>query len=170
MRKDQKRLFKQALVSADMYCIESGFKGIWQWGQFPRFCINWFGIGPLHYISSHSDFGFEFAEIFVIEKRLADSTSRGVADSQNRQVGESPKFRTVEGAKNARCRERRESRKPRTPVGRRPSVLNFFKLQIHLFFWCFLKRYLISGQCLWRATFSLLPFHQFHTMQLLQDG
>ncbi len=31
------------------------------------------GIGPLHYIASRSDFGFEFAEIFVIEKRLPES-------------------------------------------------------------------------------------------------
>jgi hypothetical protein len=38
------------------------------WG----FCINWFGIGTLHYDSSRSDFGFEFAEIFIIEKRLAE--------------------------------------------------------------------------------------------------
>ncbi len=38
-------------------------------------CINRFGIGPLHYISSRSDFGFEFAEIFVIERRLPDSPS-----------------------------------------------------------------------------------------------
>jgi hypothetical protein len=44
------------------------------WG----FCINRFDIGPLHYISSRSDFNFEFAEIFVIEKRLPDSASRGV--------------------------------------------------------------------------------------------
>jgi hypothetical protein len=29
------------------------------WG----FCINLFGIGPLHFISTQSDFGFEFAEI-----------------------------------------------------------------------------------------------------------
>ncbi len=42
------------------------------------FCINRFGICPLHYISSRFDFGFEFTEIFVIEKRLPDSTSRGV--------------------------------------------------------------------------------------------
>jgi hypothetical protein len=42
------------------------------WG----FCIN--GIGPLHYISSRSDFDFEFAEIFVVEKQLPDSASRGV--------------------------------------------------------------------------------------------
>jgi hypothetical protein len=44
------------------------------WG----FCINWFGIGPLHYVSSCFDFGFEFSEIFVIGKRLPDSASRGV--------------------------------------------------------------------------------------------
>ena len=44
------------------------------WG----FCRNWFLIDPLHYFSSRSDFGFEFAEIFVIEKRLRDSPSRGV--------------------------------------------------------------------------------------------
>ncbi len=34
--------------------------------------------GSLHYIPSRSDFGFEFTEIFVIEKRLPDSPSRGV--------------------------------------------------------------------------------------------
>jgi hypothetical protein len=45
------------------------------WG----FCRNWFLIDPLHYLSSHSAFGFEFAEIFVNEKRLPDSASRGVA-------------------------------------------------------------------------------------------
>jgi hypothetical protein len=39
------------------------------WG----FCINLFGIGPLHDVSSRSDFGFEFAEIFVIVKGLPDS-------------------------------------------------------------------------------------------------
>jgi hypothetical protein len=38
------------------------------WG----FCRNWFLIDPLHYLSSHSDFGFEFAKIFVFEKRLSD--------------------------------------------------------------------------------------------------
>ncbi len=34
---------------------------------FLGFCINQYGIGPLHYISSRSDFSFEFAEIFVIK-------------------------------------------------------------------------------------------------------
>jgi hypothetical protein len=45
---------------------------------FRDFCINHFGLGLLHYISSRSDFGFEFAEIFVLEKRLLVSVSRGV--------------------------------------------------------------------------------------------
>ncbi len=45
---------------------------------FRGFCINQYGIGPLHYISRRSDFGFEFAEIFVIKNRLADSVSRKV--------------------------------------------------------------------------------------------
>jgi hypothetical protein len=39
------------------------------WG----FCRNWFLIDPLHYLSSRSDFGFEFTEAFVIEKRIPDS-------------------------------------------------------------------------------------------------
>jgi hypothetical protein len=33
------------------------------WG----FCRNWFLIDPLHYLSSPSDFIFEFTEIFVID-------------------------------------------------------------------------------------------------------
>jgi hypothetical protein len=37
---------------------------------------NWFLIDPLHYLSSRSNFDFEFAEIFVIEKRLPDSPTR----------------------------------------------------------------------------------------------
>jgi hypothetical protein len=35
-------------------------------------------IGPLHYLLGRSDFGFEFAEIFVFEKRLSVSVIRGV--------------------------------------------------------------------------------------------
>ncbi len=46
---------------------------------FGGFCINRFGLGPLHYIfSSRTDFGFEFAEIFVFKKRLPVSVSLGV--------------------------------------------------------------------------------------------
>jgi hypothetical protein len=36
-----------------------------------------------------SPIGFEFAEIFVIEKQLPDSVNRGVSDSPTRRVGES---------------------------------------------------------------------------------
>ncbi len=43
---------------------------------FRDFCIN--RLGPLHYISSCSDFGFEFAEIFIFKERLPVSVSRGV--------------------------------------------------------------------------------------------
>ncbi len=45
---------------------------------FQGFCINRFDLGPLHYISSLSDFGFEFPEILVLEKRLPVSVSREV--------------------------------------------------------------------------------------------
>ncbi len=55
---------------------------------FRVFCINRFGLGPLHYISSRSDFGFEFAEIFVFEKRLPVLLSRRVADAPYHWVGE----------------------------------------------------------------------------------
>jgi hypothetical protein len=55
---------------------------------FRGFCRNWFLIDPLHYLSSRFDFGFEFAEIFVIEKRLPDSASQVVDDSPTRRVGE----------------------------------------------------------------------------------
>jgi hypothetical protein len=55
------------------------------WG----FCIYWVLIDLLHYLSSRFAFGFEFAEIFVIEKWLPDSASRGVVDSLTRRVGES---------------------------------------------------------------------------------
>ncbi len=41
------------------------------WG----FCIIRFLMSPLHYLSSCSDSAFEFAEIFIIEKRLPDSSS-----------------------------------------------------------------------------------------------
>jgi hypothetical protein len=55
------------------------------WG----FCRNWVLIDPLLYLSSRSAFGFEFAEIFVIKKRLPDSAIRRVSDSLTRRVGES---------------------------------------------------------------------------------
>ncbi len=45
---------------------------------FWAFCINRFCIGPLHYISSRSYFGFKFVEIFVTEKQVPESPSWGV--------------------------------------------------------------------------------------------
>jgi hypothetical protein len=63
------------------------------WLIFWGFCRNWFLIDPLHYLSSRSDFGFEFAEIFVFEKRLPDSASRGVGESGSRRLPASPSWR-----------------------------------------------------------------------------
>ncbi len=37
---------------------------------FPFFSLNMFDLGPLHNLSRYSDFGFEFAEIFVIPNQL----------------------------------------------------------------------------------------------------
>jgi hypothetical protein len=53
-------------------------------GIFRGFCINRFGLGSLHYISSRSDFGFEFAKIFVFKKLLPVSVNRGVDKIENR--------------------------------------------------------------------------------------
>ncbi len=55
------------------------------WG----FCRNWFLMSPLHYLSGRSDFGFEFAEIFVFENHSPLSPIRGVTDSPYRWIGES---------------------------------------------------------------------------------
>ncbi len=41
-------------------------------------------LGPHRSLTLPSAFGLEFAEIFVIEKRLPDSASRGVGDSPTR--------------------------------------------------------------------------------------
>ncbi len=60
---------------------------------FRGFCINQFGIGPLHYISSRSDFGFEFSEIFLLEKQLPDSMIRGVGNSLYQRYAESATLR-----------------------------------------------------------------------------
>ncbi len=80
---------------------------------FRGFCINRFGIGPLHYISSRFDFGFEFAEKFVIKKRrLSDSASRGIGHwmfqrklpaSVSRRVVNSPTRRVGELLSDQYC-------------------------------------------------------------------
>jgi hypothetical protein len=62
------------------------------WG----FCRNLFLMSPLHYLSSRSDFGFDFAEIFVFEKRPPLSPILGVADSSYQWYGESPTSRITD--------------------------------------------------------------------------
>jgi hypothetical protein len=51
--------------------------------DLPRFLHKSVRHRSLTDISSRSEFDFEFAEIFVIEKRLPDSPSRGVAKEAN---------------------------------------------------------------------------------------
>jgi hypothetical protein len=67
--------------------------------DFWGFCRNWFLMSPLHYLSGRSDFGFEFAEIFVYVKRLpADSpyrwvgelTTPRITDTRSRRLPASP--------------------------------------------------------------------------------
>jgi hypothetical protein len=58
------------------------------WG----FCRNCFLIDPLHYLSSRSDFGFEFAEIFVIKKRLPDSAFEYLKENSASRRVRSAKF------------------------------------------------------------------------------
>jgi hypothetical protein len=56
------------------------------WG----FRRNWFLMSPLHYLSGRSDFGFEFAEIFIFKTRqLPASLIRRVGDSPHHRYGES---------------------------------------------------------------------------------
>ncbi len=62
------------------------------WG----FRRNWFLMSHLHYLSGRSDFGFEFAEIFVFEKNSPLSPIRGVADSPYRWYGESTIYRFID--------------------------------------------------------------------------
>jgi hypothetical protein len=51
-------------------------KGHGNEADFLGFCRNWFLTDPSYNLSSRSDFGFKFAEIFVIEKRLAESPTQ----------------------------------------------------------------------------------------------
>ncbi len=78
-------MFPVIFVS-ESHTARVNIKGTW---KRTGFSINRFGIGPIHYILSRSDFGFEFSEIFVFEKRIPDSTIRGVGDSPTQRYGES---------------------------------------------------------------------------------
>jgi hypothetical protein len=58
-------------------------------------------MSPLHYLSGRSDFGFEFAELVVLEKRLpaiTDTGSRRLPISLSRGVDDSPHYWYVESA------------------------------------------------------------------------
>ncbi len=46
------------------YIKELYLKGHGNEAYFRGFCINRFGIGPLHYMSNRSDFGFEYLREF----------------------------------------------------------------------------------------------------------
>jgi hypothetical protein len=58
------------------------------WG----FCRNWFLMSPLHYLSSHYDFGFEFARDIRIRKttpcyhRYGESPTPRISDMGSRQL------------------------------------------------------------------------------------
>jgi hypothetical protein len=100
------------------------------WG----FCRNWVLIDTSHYLSSRSAFGFEFTEIFVIEKttprvgesafeclkeKFGESESLRLPDLANRRVANSPTRRVVDS--------------PTRRVGESPwcvgeSVFEFFKI------------------------------------------
>ncbi len=62
------------------------------WG----FGRNWVLKDPLHCLSSRSAFGFEFAEIFIIEKPLSDSASRRVGESMTLRLCESGSLRLTD--------------------------------------------------------------------------
>ncbi len=107
-------------------------------------CRNWFLMSPLHFLSGRSDFGFEFVEIFIFEKRLPAITdtgsrrlrvalSRGVDDSPHHWYAESatPRITNTESGilnflkENSLYRWYGESSTPRTSdtVSRRLPVL-----------------------------------------------
>ncbi len=86
-------------------------KGYTNEADFWGFCRNWFLMSPLHYLSSRSNFSFDFAEIFVFEKRLpaitdGESPTPRITDTRSRQlpaslihgVGDSPHHRYGESA------------------------------------------------------------------------
>ncbi len=64
-------------------------------------------LGPhrsLDYLLSRSAFGFEFAEIFVIEKQLPDLANPRIGDSPTRRVGESAFECLKENLGESECR------------------------------------------------------------------
>jgi hypothetical protein len=88
--------------------------------NFWGFCRNLFLMSPLHYLSSRSNFGFEFAEIFVFEKRLPAITntgSRRLCLSVIRRVANSPHHWYAESP-TLRITDTRSRRLPASPIQR----------------------------------------------------
>jgi hypothetical protein len=96
------------------------------WG----FCRNWVLIDPLHYLSSCFAFGFEFAEIFLIKKRLPDSTSRRLSDSASRGVADSPTRQVGESAFECLKEKLGESESRRLPDSANRGVANSLTQQV----------------------------------------
>ncbi len=85
---------------------------------FLGFCRNSFLMSPLHYLSGRSDFGFEFTEIFIFEKRLPAITntgSRRLRISVIRGVANSPHHWYVESP-TPRITDTRSWRLPASPI------------------------------------------------------
>jgi hypothetical protein len=99
--------------------IEAFFQRPWvaRW-IFWGFCRNWFLRSPLHYLSSRSDFGFEFAEIFKFAKRLpaiTDTGSRRLRVVVIRGVATSPHHWNVESP-TPRIADTWSRRLPASPI------------------------------------------------------
>jgi hypothetical protein len=120
-------------------------KGLGNEADFWSFCRNWFLIDPLYYLSSCSDFGFEFAEIFTIKKWLPDSASPrlssaswGVADSNSSSRWVNDSLTCWVGESAFECLKENSARQrvvesPSRQVGESPwwggeSLFEFFKI------------------------------------------
>ncbi len=102
---------------------------------FLGFCINRFGIGPLHYISNRSDFGFEFSEIFVLKndsptQRYGESATLRINNTRSQRLSDSPTQRlsdsTIRGVDDSPHHWYAESTTPRI-TDRERQLLNFLK-------------------------------------------
>jgi hypothetical protein len=112
-------------------------KGHGNEADFLGFCRNWFLMSPLHYLLGRSDFGFEFAEmfifaeIFVFEKQLPAITntgSRRLSVSVIQGVTNSP-YCWVGKSTTPRITDTRSRQLPTSPI-RRVGYWIFFKRKL----------------------------------------
>ncbi len=129
---------------------------------FRGFCINRFGIGPLHYISSRSDFGFD------------DSPTWRVADSSTRRVGESPILRL--GVSESRLLNVKtpffgESENRRLPESASQGVANSPTRRVGESLWWVGESLWWVGESLWFFTFiiDLQNFKQLNQPNLAKN-